>query len=297
VSYSQKLGPRGILVGVIVGLAAATAGAARWTPWSPLNSCLFCGSAPRDIASAAMSHGSGPRGDAAIAAHGSATAAHHAAADDDGPLPAIGRAPFSGLRDSAAAGDDSRRDWQPWGTAESVRVNVGESSVVLGGLSRLSASSIAGGGSTVRVSPAATAHANAAVDNAPAVDPPAANPPSPAPPAPRPSGPPSTAPVTTPVAVVPTLPPGPGGFTPNIPAPADPAPPSPDPTDTFHHQDDPAPAPFVPPAPTGPLGPNDPAATVSTAAVPAATPEPASLMLVATGLVAVVGELRRRRVI
>jgi PEP-CTERM motif-containing protein len=53
----------------------------------------------------------------------------------------------------------------------------------------------------------------------------------------------------------------------------------------------------VPPPPNGPLGPNDPGGVMPTGSAPATTPEPASMVLLATGLVAVFGELRRRGVL
>jgi hypothetical protein len=218
-----------------------------------------------------------------------------AAASSDPLLPvgsaAVGRESASGAGGSA----DGQRDWQPWSNRAGAHSDSsGDATTLLGGLARLSGSSIVGGGSTVRESPASTPSV-AGSDNAhkvtPPVDPPHAAAPAPpavgpAPPAPNPVAhviDPSPRPMPMP------MPPDAGGFTPNLPVP---------PTDPFHQHDTPAPAPFAPPAPTGPLGGNDPgAASLPGGASPAATPEPASLMLMATGLLAVFGELRRRRVL
>jgi hypothetical protein len=73
----------------------------------------------------------------------------------------------------------------------------------------------------------------------------------------------------------------------------------PAPTEQFNSQNTPAPAPFVPPPPAGPLNANDPAGTLVGGAVSSAspTPEPASVLLLATGMLAVIGELRRRQVL
>lgn len=294
VSYSHNVGRSGILVLVIVGLAAATAAASRWTPWSPLGTCLFCGSAPREVASvlpqAPLAH-DGSSGASHDSAHRVPNASSHL---DSGPLPSFDAHRAAEYHESGSHGDDSRHDWQPWGFDSSHRVN-NDSTTVLGGLSRLTGGYIAGGASTVRPnSPAAPIISSHPEQN----DPPSPTTPSgPAPvggPTPTPP-PPSTGTPTPPmpptVALGPTPPAG-GGFTPNVPVPA------PAPTDPFRSQNTPAPTPFAPPAPTGPLGGTDPAGVlVTNSGTPAPNPEPASLMLLATGVAAVFGELRRRRMI
>jgi len=71
----------------------------------------------------------------------------------------------------------------------------------------------------------------------------------------------------------------------------------PNPTAPFNEQNAPAPAPFVPTPPAGPLSANEQAnILLPSEGTPSATPEPASMMLLATGLVVAFGELRRRRV-
>jgi len=304
----NNLGRSGILVIVIVGLAAATAAASRWTPWSPLNTCLFCGSAPRDVAVSLPTHGPdlAPMSTARELAHGVTSAA----ASDDGALPSVHVNARAAEHRDADASDEGHHDWQPWSDRSSSRGEGGESAAVFGGLARLSGGSIAGGGSTVHAAPATTATivatpASEHPDPAPAAAAPApasGNNPAPTPSAsPTPAGPATTPTNTTagtPQSFFPPLPPGNGGFSPNLSATTTAPANTPAPTATFNQQATPPPSPFVPPAPGGPLSGTDPPGTiVGSAVTPAATPEPASLMLIATGLAAAFGELRRRRVI
>jgi PEP-CTERM motif-containing protein len=129
---------------------------------------------------------------------------------------------------------------------------------------------------------------------------PAVETPSPAPEPARPAPAPAVGSPTTTVAA-PTsapLPPAAGGFTPTVVATVAVVTPAagPDLIAPFQEQNKPTPAAFLPPAPSGPLSSSDPGGTLAVDSItPSATPEPASMLLIATGLAAIVGELRRRR--
>jgi PEP-CTERM motif-containing protein len=297
VPYLNNLRTRGVLVIIIVALAAGTAAASRWTSWSPLNGCLFCGAPPSRASSPVTISADARVAPAAVAreqvtAHSRGAAARAGDTELPPPSSAVRVAPESERR---SAGDDSQRTWQPWETTAATRVNGADSPTLIGGLSRLSSSSISGGGSSVHVPPPAAPAAPAEYrDPGTQV---VIGPPSPAAPhddSPHgpgngPPGPPPTS-ITVPPPLIPIhdpapLPPG-GGATPTVP----------DPTDPFHEHDNPPPSPFVPPAPNGPIGGSDPGGTLPSGSSPAATPEPASMLLLATGVAAVFGELRRRRV-
>ena len=83
-----------------------------------------------------------------------------------------------------------------------------------------------------------------------------------------------------------------------MPAPSPASPTASAPTNPFDgHADSPA-NPFVPPAPGGALDPGGPGAHAGGGgSAPSANPEPASIFLIGTGLLALVTELRRRRAI
>src|SRR3954451_21431512 len=164
VRYPTRLG-RLTLVIAIVALAAGTAAASRWSAWSPLSSCLFCGS------NAANATTSSLKTTPAETREADSTAAHHSegvvagaragsSADFGALLPGGSSAP-GGAREGRVGGEDSRHDWQPWSTRATSGVNGTDSTTLLGGFDRLTASAISGGGSSVRLSPPAPAAAAA----------------------------------------------------------------------------------------------------------------------------------------
>ena len=280
VSYRRQLVRYLVLVLVLVALAAGTTTATRWMPWSPLDSCLFCGgsnaatpTAPRELAAVAAT--TGPL--AGRLGH----SVNHAEVD---LAPSALPTEMSALTTERTSSQTERsNDWQPWGHATNQRSDGGNNASLLSGLSRLSSSTISGGGSAVRPS-VETTHVTVASEHA---DAPSLAAPAAAAPTPRGSA-------TTTIAAA--LPPGPGGFSPSTPTSA--AALTPNPTGTFHEQDNPPPTPFVPPPPVGALNANDPGGSlpVHGSSTPSPTPEPASVLLLATGVAAVFGELRRRRV-
>jgi hypothetical protein len=298
VHHRYRLGRSGILVLVIVALTAASAAAARWAPWSPLNSCLFCGTpdTPAELRTARAER------DAAIISGVRAAGAPRAAGAIAGRPQAEIAAPLTGVQQQAApapAAADSRHEWQPWGTGSAFRRDSAASTSGLGGLSRLMSPSNSGGGSTVNTSTAAQEPAPVsgeaeklqATPQLPSPSPASAPPSEPGPPAPPASN-------SKPALV----PPAPGGYTPPTrptvdlsPPPL--TPPASPPTEPFHEHETPPPPPFVPLQPTGPLDTNGPTATLPTGGTPSPNPEPGSILLLGTGVIALLGALRRRRML
>jgi len=317
VGHRKSLSRLALLVVALVAVSAAATAAMRWTNWSPLNSCLFCGGLRGSEPPARAASPSGGEGTSGVRASDSRRA--DGTAFDASGAP-IGLAAVNGTSDGSRPADSSRPDWQPWSTSSIRGESGGASATALGGLSRLMSMSITGGASAIRPSttptpappivektePPAPA---AAAPPAPAPTP--ETPPTPAPPAPAPPNlpdpplppnlpdpplPPGPTPSPSPA----PLPPDPGGNTPTIPnvvPSAPPVVPVVPPTDPFHEHTTNPPDPFVPPPPTGPLDPNDPGGVTPTGSAPSPTPEPGSMLLVATGLAGVFAELRRRRVI
>ena len=291
-TYRNRLGRYVGLLIVLIGLAAVTTTATRWTGWSPLNSCLYCGASPASGPSDADARVRGGAAKRTLAARLglSSNRAESDAAPSTVASAALSTANGNGSLSRSASGDA----WQPWGNAARSRGSASADGTVVGDLSRLMASTTVSGGSAVR-SPVATPSPYQAEHKAgpepehhlpsPPAQPPAAEHGSPGPgghESPRPT-----------LAVPEPLTPGPGGWTPPAHNPPHAEPP---PTTPFHEHENPPPAPFVPPAPAGVLGPNEGSGAFPTDGSPSPNPEPASLLLIATGVAAVYGELRRRRV-
>jgi len=294
---------------LVIGiLAIAGAAGAMWNRYAPPTACLFCASPehyetvlntpPDAIGTAGVRDGR--------------PSSNYAAANPSAIPGAFGATGADADHRSATSGD-RQRDWQPWGHGSSSRrydaAGISSPSIGMAGLWRLntlsrkvapplaSAPAIAHAAvpTTPRAAPAPRpAPAPAAPSHPPSASPnpaPAPNPvpaPAPTPPSAAPPAPPSAAPPPT----VTSTPP-PAGTPPVVTPPSAPPPPG----DPFDTHTDPPPNPFVPPPPPGPMDPGAPGGPGGTGTGPAATPEPASMLLIGTGLVALLGELRRRRVI
>jgi hypothetical protein len=247
------------MVVVILGIAAAAA--AMWDRYAPPNACLFC-AAPEHYETAL---------NATPDAVGTAGAAegprrNQYAGANSSAIPGPGYADAAAGARSSHQGD-GRRPWTPWGKGADLHrygsSEVGGPDIAMGGLWRLM--------TLAHRTPEAVA---ASAPRSPrAAQPKAVRPaPAPRPPhtgVPGPAAPPLVAPVAT--VVTPTNP-----FTGFETGPSDP---------------------FQPPPPGGSLDPGGPGGIGSSSGGTSATPEPASLLLIGTGLLVLAGELRRRRVI
>jgi hypothetical protein len=281
-----------LLALLAIGVAASAYATMRWTTWIPTTACLLCDAKQaEDIAPTGGGNSPvGTGGAAGSYARSSSSTASPGSLGSPTLAPLTTEAASSGSRPGSAP-----RGWQPWGSGSgSFRVHSSAStgpSASLGGLWRLMSLSRPGNGGAPVVasnhvdSPAA--HITAPIATKPA--PKAAAPPS----APRPAPPASPSVVTTaPIT---------GGDLPGI------APPAGDttggsiaapPTDSFHEHETPPPDPFVGPTGGGGFDPGSSGGgTPAAGGGVSATPEPSSMLLIGTGLLGVLGVLRRRRLL
>jgi PEP-CTERM motif-containing protein len=275
---------------VIVILGVAAAATAMWNRYAPPDACLFC-AAPEHYETALNTT---PDAVATTGASDMRRTGQYAAADSSA-VPGASAAPSSHGGSSAALHGDARRSWQPWETGSGAHGfpssgGMSAPSVGMGGLWRLMSLAHrapdplpAAPSPKPAPLPRAAAAPRPSPTPAPAHTAPAPNPPSA-------TSPPTPAPDPIPPSAVPPIP---------SPEPTPPLPPSgvAPPTSPFNDHTTPPADPFVPPPPSGSLDPGGPGGTGTSGSGPAATPEPASLLLIGTGLVALLTELRRRRVI
>src|SRR5438105_4689152 len=250
-------------VSIVMILGSAAGVAAMWNSFAPPNACLFC-AAPEQ-------YGAALGGTSASGTSGISDAAHPSyqrAAADTIPLPGMPPSSAYGGDGGRIRSEGSRSGWQPWGNGSDSRgfnaSGAGGPSVGMGGLWRL-------------MSLAHRNHPSAAAGPA---APHAAREPRPArsarpAPAPRPA--PRPAPTPTPMPAAPAI----------------------DASSPFDTQATSPPSPFVAPPPGGSLDPGGPGGThgAGGGSTPSAKPEPASILLLGTGLLALLTELRRRSAI
>jgi PEP-CTERM motif len=287
---------------VIAILGVAAAATATWNQYAPPSVCLYCATpehyetavtiSPRTLATTGVETRRGsmetPRSTSKV-------------------LPDISSAPPSHDRDGAVQAD-APRGWQPWDdTSTPHTVNLSGGGPLWLGLGELRGmmavshyAEPSGGIATAR--PPAAQEPRSTTDEPQEAERPAPQPSTQ--PAPSPSGsstpngpPPNRGPGVAPPPGPTSAPEPPGGPPPAAGPPAA-TPSNAPPTNPFVGHTTPPADPFVPPAPKGLLDPAGPGGGTGTGGSgPAATPEPASVLLIGTGLVALLTNLRRRRLI
>ena len=296
---------RAALVVAVLGVAGASA--AMWNQYAPSSVCLYCVT-PEHYETALNAV---PRATVAAGVNS------HRASDLGLPskptaIPQPSPEPLSSHSESSGSVQaDAPRAWQPWDddkTTEPGRFNPASAGPLWFTMVELRRSMMMGhyaepSGGMATAAPRPSHGADA--PNRPAAESSPASEPQPAPPASGTSGPnpgnsgsnpppnqgPGSSPTPGPTATPPSAPPAAPGPSGSIPS-------DEPPTNPFVEHTTPPADPFVPPRPVGSLDPAGPGGTVTPpGAGPAATPEPASFLLIGTGLMILLTDLRRRRVI
>jgi|SRR5262245_58754035 len=278
-----------------------------WNQYAPSSVCLYCGT-PEHYETALNAT---PRATAPTGLSAARRTADLGLPPKPIAIPQPSSEPPSHSEGGGSVQADAPRGWQPWDddkAPDASRFNPAAAGPLWFSIVELRRSVMmghyaepSGGMATAapRSSPGSDAPNRPAVESSPVGEP------QPTPPASGNSGPnpgnsgsnpppnqgPGASPTTPgPTATAPSPPgvPGPSGATPS----------EGPPTNPFVEHTTPPADPFVPPRPVGSLDPAGPGGTVTApGAGPAATPEPASLFLIGTGLMVLLTDLRRRRVI